>query len=271
MDLKITRPLAFIDLETTGVDLVKDRIIEISILKLYPDGKKETRTRRVNPGIPIPESSTKIHGITNEDVANDPLFSQIAKSLVQFIGESDLAGYNSIRFDVPLLMEEFIRSQVDFTLKNRKLIDMQVIFHQMEPRNLSAAYRFYCNKELTNAHSAEADINATFEVLDAQLKKYRGQSLSIGNDKKIMFPEGMEDLHAFCNSSRFADLAGRIMLDENGIEVFNFGKHKGKSVEQVFLQEPSYYNWMMNGEFPQYTKKVITEIQLRRIQAKNNS
>ena len=145
MDLKITRPLAFIDLETTGVDLVRDRIIEISILKLYPDGKKETRTRRFNPGIPIPETSTKIHGITNEDVANEPVFSQIAKSLVQFIGESDLAGYNSIRFDVPLLMEEFLRSQVEFTLKNRKLIDMQVIFHQMEPRNLSAAYRFYCN------------------------------------------------------------------------------------------------------------------------------
>jgi len=270
VDVKITRPLAFIDLETTGVDLSRDRIIEISILKLFPEGNTEVKTRRFNPGIPIPEASTKIHGITDADVADEPLFAQLAKSIANFISDCDLAGYNSIRFDIPMLMEEFLRSKVDFTIKNRKMIDMQVIFHQMEPRNLSAAYRFYCNKELTHAHSAEADILATFEVLKAQMSKYKGMQIPSGDaEKKLMFPEGMDALHEFCNITRFADLAGRVVYDEKGKEIFNFGKHKGKTVEGVFEQEPSYYTWMMNGDFPQYTKNVITEIYLRKMQSKS--
>ncbi len=251
MTLNLNKPIVFFDLETTGVNVASDRIVEISILKLHPDGKKEIKTRRINPEMPIPEASSEVHGIYDEDVKDEPTFKALAKSLAQFIGNSDLAGYNSNKFDVPLLMEEFLRAEVDFSLKARKLVDVQNIFHKMEQRTLVAAYKFYCNKELVNAHSAEADIIATQEILDAQVERY---------DE---LENNVDFLSEFSTRQKAADLMGRIVFDEEEKEVFNFGKHKGKRVEEVFQKEPSYYNWMMQGDFPQYTKKVLTEIKLR--------
>lgn len=251
MKLKLNKPIVFFDLETTGVDVAKDRIVEISILKLYPDGKKDIKTRRVNPEMPIPPGSTEIHGISDEDVKDEPTFKAMAKSLAQFIDNSDLAGYNSNKFDVPLLAEEFLRVGVDFDLESRKLVDVQNIFHKMEQRTLVAAYKFYCEKELIDAHSAEADNIATYEVLEAQLDKYD----ELEND--ISF------LAEFSSRSNNADLMGRIVYNADKVEVFNFGKHKGKPVTEVLENEPSYYNWMMNGDFPLYTKKVLTAIKLR--------
>lgn len=251
MKIQLERPLAFIDLETTGVNVGSDRIVELSILKIFPDGTKETKTKRINPTIPIPKSSSEIHGIYDKDVADAPTFKSIGKSLIQFLDNCDFAGYNSNKFDIPLLAEEFLRAEIDFDLTDRKLIDVQNIFHQMEQRTLVAAYKFYCQKELENAHSAEADIIATFEVLEAQLEKYD----TLKND--INF------LHEFSSRSNNADLAGRIVFNDKGVEVFNFGKHKDKSVEEIFKSEPSYYKWMMDGDFPLYTKKVITSIRLR--------
>lgn len=251
MKLKLKKPIVFFDLETTGVDVSKDRIVEIAILKLNPDGKREIKTRRVNPEMPIPIQSSEIHGIYDEDVKDEPTFRALAKSLAQFIGQSDLAGYNSNKFDVPLLAEEFLRVGVDFDLENRKCVDVQNIFHKMEQRTLVAAYKFYCEKDLIDAHSAEADITATYEVLEAQLERYD----ELEND--------VDFLAEFSERQRNADLVGRIVFDENNVEVFNFGKHKGKSVQEVFQKEPSYYSWMMDGDFPQYTKKVLTAIKLR--------
>ena len=256
MKLKLNRPLAFIDLETTGVNVGSDRIVEISILKIFPDGSKETKTKRINPTIPIPKEASAIHGIYDKDVQDAPTFNSIAKSLAQFLEVSDLAGYNSNKFDIPLLAEEFLRAEIDFDLKGRKLVDVQNIFHQMEQRTLVAAYKFYCQKELENAHSAEADIIATYEILEAQLDKYD----SLKND--INF------LHDFSYRTNAADLAGRIVFNSKGVEVFNFGKHKDKPVEEIFKIEPSYYNWMMQGDFPLYTKKVITSIRLRALNNK---
>lgn len=252
MQLSLKKPIVFFDLETTGVDVSKDRIVEISILKLHPDGKKEIKTRRVNPEMPIPKGSSEIHGIYDEDVKDEPTFKALAKSMAKFIGNSDLAGYNSNKFDVPLLAEEFLRVGVDFDLDNRKCVDVQNIFHKMEQRTLVAAYKFYCNKELVDAHSAEADIIATHEVLEAQLDKYQDE---LEND--------IDFLADFSERQRNVDLIGRIVYDEDNVEVFNFGKHKGKSVSAVFKKEPSYYAWMMDGDFPQYTKKVLTAIKLR--------
>lgn len=251
MNLKLKKPIVFFDLETTGVDVAKDRIVEISIMKISPDGKKEVKTRRVNPEMPIPIQSSEIHGIYDEDVKDEPTFRALAKSLASFIGNSDLAGYNSNKFDVPLLAEEFLRVGVDFDLENRNLVDVQNIFHKMEQRTLVAAYKFYCQKELIDAHSAEADIKATYEVLEAQLEKYE----ELEND--------IEFLADFSERQKNVDLIGRIVYDENNVEVFNFGKHKGRSVMDVFKKEPSYYAWMMDGDFPQYTKKVLTAIKLR--------
>jgi len=251
MKLALKKPIVFFDLETTGVDVSKDRIVEISILKLKPDGEKEVKTRRVNPEMPIPEQSSEIHGIYDEDVKDEPTFKALAKSLAKFIGNSDLAGYNSNKFDVPLLAEEFLRVGVDFDLENRKCVDVQNIFHKMEQRTLVAAYKFYCDKELVDAHSAEADITATYEVLEAQLDRYE----DLKND--------IEFLAEFSERQRNVDLVGRIVYDENNVEVFNFGKHRGKSVSEVFKKEPSYYAWMMDGDFPQYTKKVLTALKLR--------
>jgi len=256
MKLKLNRPLAFIDLETTGVNVGADRIVEIAILKVFPDETRETKTARINPTIPIPKEASAIHGIYDKDVADAPTFKSIAKSLAQFLDSSDLAGYNSNKFDIPLLAEEFLRAEVDFDLKGRKLVDVQNIFHQMEQRTLSAAYKFYCQKALENAHSAEADITATFEILEAQLDKYN----ELKNDVNF--------LHDFSYRTNAADLAGRIVFNSKGVEVFNFGKHKDKPVEEVFKIEPSYYNWMMNGDFPLYTKKVITNIRLRSLNNK---
>lgn len=251
MSLKLNKPIVFFDLETTGVSVATDRIVEISILKLHPDGKKEVKTRRVNPQMPIPKESSEIHGIYDEDVKEEPTFKSMAKSLAQFIGNSDLAGYNSNKFDVPLLVEEFLRVGVDFDIENRSLVDVQNIFHKMEQRTLVAAYKFYCDKELIDAHSAEADNIATFEVLEAQLEKYD----ELENDVKF--------LADFSKRTQNADLMGRIVFNEDNIEVFNFGKHKGTPVTEVLAKEPSYYKWMMNGDFPLYTKKVLTAIKLR--------
>ena len=251
MKLNLKRPLVFFDLETTGVDTAKDRIVEISMVKVMPDGEEIVRTRLINPQMHIPEDATAVHGITDEDVKDQPTFAQIAKSLSQFIEGCDFGGFNSNRFDLPMLVEEFLRAGVDVDFKNRKFIDVQNIFHKMEQRTLVAAYKFYCDKDLTDAHSAEADTRATYEVLKAQLDRYS----ELQND--------VAALAEFSSRGETVDYAGRIVYNDPGEEVFNFGKYKGVKVSEVFQREPSYYDWMMNGDFPLYTKKVITEIRLR--------
>ncbi|MFI3319459.1 MAG: 3'-5' exonuclease [Rikenellaceae bacterium] len=252
MELNLKRPIIFFDLETTGVDTSKDRIVELSMVKIMPDGEKIIKTRRINPEMPIPPSSTEIHGISDEDVKDCPTFAQIARSLEQFIAGCDFGGFNSNRFDLPVLVEEFMRVGVDVDLKRRKFIDVQNIFHKLEQRTLVAAYKFYCGKDLTDAHSAEADTLATYEVLLSQLDRYPDQ---LTND--------IDALAAFSTRGESADFAGRIIYNDKGVEVFSFGKHKGVSVAEVFEKEPSYYSWMMNGDFPLYTKKVITDIRCR--------
>jgi len=251
LDLKLKRPIAFLDLETTGINVTSDRIVELSVLKISPKGTEEWMTTRVNPGIPIPPKTTAIHGIKDEDVVNSPTFKEIAKNLAAFLEGSDLAGFNAVKFDIPVLAEEFLRCNIDFNFTKRKYIDVQVIFHKKEQRTLSAAYQFYCKKELEGAHGSKADTAATYEVLKSQLDRYP----DLEND--------VEKLAVFSTFGTNVDFAGRIILDENGVEVFNFGKHKGRGVEKVFAEEPSYYSWMMNGDFPLYTKKVLTEIKLR--------
>jgi DNA polymerase III subunit epsilon len=251
MQLKLKRSLAFLDLETTGINIATDRIVEISVLKISPEGKEEWMISRINPEMPIPPASTAIHGITDEDVASSPSFREIAKKLAAFLEGCDLAGYNALKFDIPVLAEEFLRINVDFNFRNRRYIDVQVIFFKKEQRTLSAAYKFYCDKTIVNAHSSKADTEATYEVLKSQLDMYS----DLEND--------VEKLSDFSAHNASADFVGRIIYDENGVEIFNFGKHKGKKVEQVFRDEPAYYSWIMNGDFPLYTKKVITEIKLR--------
>ena len=251
MNLKLKRPIIFFDLETTGVDASKDRIVEISMVKIDVNGEKQVKTRRINPEMPIPAEATAVHGITDEDVKDEPTFKQIAKSLAKFIEGCDFGGFNSNRFDLPVLVEEFMRAGVDVDFRKRKFIDVQNIFHKKEQRTLVAAYKFYCDKDLTNAHSAEADTLATYEVLEAQIERYG----DIGDT--------VEELAAFSTHNEVVDFAGRIALNDKGEEVFTFGKYKGRKVEDVFRAEPSYYTWMMDGDFPQYTKKVITEIRLR--------
>jgi len=251
MELKLKRPLAFFDLETTGINVARDRIVEISVVKLQPDASEEWFTKRLNPGIPISPQATAVHGITDDDVKDCPSFREIGRSLAKFLEGCDLAGYNAIRFDIPLLAEEFLREGIDFDVRKRKYVDVQVIFHKKEQRTLSAAYAFYCNKELSDAHSAKADTQATYEILKAQIDRYD----DIKND--------VDELARFSHHSKFADLAGRIVYNSKGQEVFNFGKHKGELVENVLKNEPSYFAWMMDGDFPQYTKKVLTEIKLR--------
>lgn len=251
MELNLRNSLAFIDLETTGINITTDRIVEISILKVDVSGGEDIITLKINPTIPIDPKSTEIHGITDEDVKDSPTFAEVAKSLVHTLEGCDIAGYNSNKFDIPILAEEFLRTNVDFDLKKRKVIDVQVIFHKMEQRTLSAAYKFYCNKVLEGAHSAEVDTIATYKILKAQLDRYS----QLKND--------VDYLSEFSSHSKNVDFAGRLVYDEDGKEVFNFGKHKGKTVEDVFKKEPSYYNWMMNNDFPLYTKKVLTSIKLR--------
>ena len=264
MELNLNRPIAFIDLETTGLNIASDRIIEISIVKILPGGETEIKTERVNPTIPISPQAMAVHGIKDEELKDKPTFAELAPSLLQFISNSDLGGYNAIKFDVPLLVEEFLRAEVDFDTKNRKVVDVQNIFHKMEQRTLVAAYKFYCNKELTNAHSAEADTIATYEVLKAQLDKYENTPFK---DKKgdISYPvkNDINILSEFSYHTKNADLVGQIIFNDNNEEVFNFGKYKGKSVEKTFTSEPQYYDWMMKSQFPLSTKKVITSIYLR--------
>jgi len=251
MTLNLTKPICFFDLETTGVNISKDRIVEISILKIFPNGKEESKTWLVNPEMPIPQEVVAIHGITDEDVADKPMFKELAKEIYNMIKDSDLAGFNSNRFDIPLLAEELLRAEVDFDMKNRVAVDVQTIFHKMEQRTLGAAYKFYCEKELVGAHGAEADTRATFEVLKAQIAKYE----EIENDTKF--------LAEFSSRKQFADFAGFIVFNKKGEECFSFGKHKGKLVSDVLEGEPGYFGWLLNADFPLYTKKVLTAIKLR--------
>lgn len=250
MKLNLKNPILFFDIESTGLNVATDRIVEISALKVMPNGDQEIKTRRINPTIPISPEASRIHGISNEDVADCPTFKELAKSLANWMSGCDFAGYNSTRFDVPMLAEEFLRAGVDFNFRKRKLIDVQNIFHKMEQRTLGAAYKFYCEKELENAHSAEADTIATFEILEAQLDKYS----ILENDIKF--------LADFSTKSRFIDYAGRIILNDKDEPAFNFGKYKGRTVESVFKSDQSYYSWMMNGDFTLDTKQVITELKL---------
>jgi len=264
MKLNLIRPLAFFDLETTGVNVGADRIVEIAILKAMPDGSEVIKTMRIHPEMPIPLQSSLIHGIYDEHIADSPKFREVAAELAEFIGDADLAGYNSNRFDIPVLLEEFLRAGVDFDMSDRKFVDVQNIFHQMEQRTLRAAYKFYCDKDIINAHSAEADITATYHVLLAQLDRYENADFE---DKQGNITQPVKNdvhsLHAFTNMNKPVDFAGRMVFNENGEEVFNFGKHKNKTVEQVFDMEPSYYAWMKQGDFPLYTKKKLEEIWLR--------
>lgn len=264
MKLNLTRPLAFFDLEATGLNLGSDRIVEIAILKVHPDGSQEIKCMRINPEIPIPYESSMIHNIYDKDVTDAPTFKDVAQEIADFLGDADLAGYNSNKFDIPMLMEEFLRAKVDFDIESRRFVDVQNIFHQMEQRTLKAAYKFYCGKDIENAHSAEADIRATYEVLLAQLEKYKDEEWEDrkGNRSKPV-QNDVDALHKFTNLSRPVDFAGRLVFNEDGIEVFNFGKHKGKCVEEVFTAEPSYYSWMQQGDFPLYTKRCLEKIWVR--------
>jgi DNA polymerase-3 subunit epsilon len=264
MNLNLRNPLIFFDLETTGINLVTDRIVEFSFLKVYPNGKEETQTMRINPEMPIPAESTAIHGISNEDVKDCPTFAEVAQSIANSIEGCDLAGFNSNKFDIPMLAEEFLRVGIDFDLKKRKFIDVQVIFHKMEQRTLSAAYKFYCNKDLADAHTAEADTRATYEVLKSQLDMYEKAPLTDHNGKTI-YPivNDVDALSKFSSHTDNVDLAGRIVYNEKGVEVFNFGKYKNVPVEDVFAKDQGYYAWMMNNDFPLYTKKILTAIKLR--------
>ncbi len=251
MQLNLKNPLVFFDLETTGTDTVNDRIVEISYLKVFPNGDEECKTMRINPEMPIPAGATAIHGISDEDVKNSPTFKEIAKILAKSIEGCDLAGYNSNRFDIPLLAEEFLRAGTEIDLKKRKFIDVQTIFHKMEQRTLSAAYKFYCEKELVGAHGAEADTKATYEVLKSQLDRYP----DLKNDINFL-----SDFSAFTKN---ADFAGRIIYDDKGVEFINFGKYKGRKVADVLKEDVGYYGWIMNSNFALDTKRVLTNIKLR--------
>lgn len=267
MKLNLRNPLVFVDLETTGINIVTDRIVEIALLKIHPDGSEEEKLYRINPEIPIPENSVRIHGITDEDVKEAPVFKEVAKILARFLEGCDLAGFNSNRFDIPLLAEEFERAGTDIDLKKRKFVDVQAIFHKMEKRTLSAAYKFYCDKELTDAHSAMGDASATFEVLQAQLDRYREVEFEdIYGIKSVPVVNEIAKLSEFSSYDKNVDYAGRIVYDEKGVEIFNFGKNKGQPVEKVLREQPGYYSWIINGEFPLYTKKVLTRIKLRMIE-----
>ncbi|MCM0041375.1 MAG: exonuclease domain-containing protein [Algoriphagus sp.] len=263
MQLNLKNSIAFFDLEATGTNVSTDRIVEISIVKLNPDGGQQIYTRRVNPGIPIPLEASLIHGLYDKDLKNEPYFKDLAQEVFQFIGQSDLAGFNVLKYDIPLLVEEFLRSGIDFDLDKRNLLDAQKIFHLMEKRNLSAAYKFYCGKKLENAHSAEADTLATVDVFRAQIERYLGESVEdLQGNKLGVMENDMKKVHALVNE-RMVDLAGRFVFNAQGQEIFNFGKHKGKTIEQALQEEPGYYEWMMKGDFPLDTKRKLTQIKLR--------
>ncbi|RYC50145.1 3'-5' exonuclease [Flagellimonas olearia] len=256
MQLQLTKPICFFDLETTGTNVAKDRIVEISILKIFPNGNKESKTWLVNPEMPIPPESTEIHGISDEKVANEPTFKQLSKEIYKMIKDSDLGGFNSDRFDIPLLAEEMLRSDVDFDMKSTVSVDVQTIFHKMEKRTLEAAYKFYCDKNLDDAHSAEADTMATYEVLLAQLERYPDLE---NNIKK---------LSEFTTRKQSMDFAGFIGINEEDQPIFAFGKHKGKTVHEIMESEPGYFGWILNADFPLYTKKVLTQIKLSKLNNK---
>jgi len=247
MALQLARPIVFIDLETTGINLATDRVIEIAIVKIFPDKTRQVKHKIINPQIPIPKSASDIHGITDDKVKNAPTFKEVANELKQFIDNADLSGYNSNRFDIPLLMEEFLRAGISIEMNNRRMLDVQQIFHMMEKRTLGAAYKFYCEKELIDAHSAEADASATWEILEAQLTRYG----HLG--------ETLDTILQFTGEEKYVDFARRFIMD-NDVEVFNFGKHKGRAVTDVLKAEPQYYDWMMKGDFPLHTKQKLTEI-----------
>jgi DNA polymerase III subunit epsilon len=255
--LQLKRPIAFIDLETTGVSLSADRIVEIAIIKLLPDGSRQVKRKLINPQMPIPKVTTDIHGISDEMVKDAPTFKQAANEIKVFIDGCDMAGYNSNRFDIPILMEEFLRVGLEVDLSKRKMVDVQHIFYTMEPRTLTAAYKFFCEKELVDAHSAEADVNATIDVFLAQLDRYK----NLGNS--------VESVLEVIGEDKIVDYARRFSFDDKGVEVFNFGKFKGRSVAEVLKAEPQYYDWMMRGDFPLHTKQKLTEI-LNRTLLKNN-
>lgn len=264
MQLNLSKPLVFFDIESTGVNVGQDKIIEICLFKVFPDGNQEIRNYRINPERHIPEEVTQIHGITDQDVKDKPTFKELAPEINAFIGNSDLAGYNSNKFDVPILVEEFLKSGVEFDISKRKFVDVMNIFHKMESRTLKAAYKFYCQKELVDAHSAQADTLATYEILIAQLKRYKDVEYEDrqGNISKPVVND-VSALYEFTKNSHWVDLVGHLVYNSKGQECINFGKHKGKLAEEVFKTDPSYYSWMMNADFPLSTKKIITEIKLR--------
>lgn len=263
---KLKKPLAFFDLETTGVEVGRDRIVEIAILKVMPNGQvhkmpAEGQDRLViNPEVPIPIESSLIHGIYPEDVRNAPTFRDVAPRIFQFLFDCDLAGFNSNKFDLPLLAEEFLRAGIDFDVEERNLVDVQVLFHLLEPRNLSAAYQMYCQKELVDAHEAMPDVLATAEVLNAMIVKYRGNEIKLGKEDAVILDNDMAVLHQISERRKKVDLMGQVVLNDEGEPVFNFGKHKGRPVQEVFKSEPGYFGWLMQADFPLYTKKVFKDI-----------
>jgi|TARA_R100000365_G_scaffold3335_2_gene10802 DNA polymerase-3 subunit epsilon len=268
MNLNLKNSIAFFDLEATGTNVGTDRIVEISIVKVHPNGGQDIYTKIVNPGIPIPLESSLIHGIYDKDVKGEPSFKELAKDIHQFIGHSDLAGFNVLKYDIPLLVEEFLRAGIDFDLDKRNLLDAQKIFHLMEKRNLTAAYKFYCGRKLENAHSAEADTLATLDVFRAQVERYAGEEVEdLQGNKLGVFENDMKKIHDLVNE-KMVDLAGRFIFNSEGVEIFNFGKHKGKTIEQVLKEEPGYYDWMMRGDFPLDTKRKLTQVKLRGFGAK---
>ena len=253
MKLNLKNPIVFFDLETTGTNINSDRIVEICYLKVYPNGNEESKTLRINPEMPIPAESSAVHGIFDADVADCPTFKEVAKSIANDIEGCDLAGFNSNRFDIPVLAEEFLRAGVDIDMSKRKFVDVQVIFHKMEQRTLSAAYKFYCGRNLEDAHTAEADTRATYEVLMAQLDRY---------------PEDLQNDMSLLADYKNVDFAGRMVYDDNGVEVFNFGKYKGQPVSEVLKKDPGYYSWILNSDFTLNTKAMLTKIRLRELTGK---
>ncbi|WP_428742486.1 exonuclease domain-containing protein [Tenacibaculum sp.] len=259
MKLDLKKPIVFFDLETTGINIAKDRVVEISILKVYPNGNKESKTWLVNPEIEIPAEATAVHGITNEKVVTEPTFKELASQINEMIADADLAGFNSNRFDIPLLAEELLRAGIDFDMNNRKAVDVQTIFHKKEQRTLSAGYQFYCGKDLEGAHSAEADTNATYEILLAQVDKYDDLENTV------------EALSEFSTHGKRADFAGFVLFNDDDQEIFSFGKYKGRTVEEVLKENPGYNAWIQNADFPLYTKKVLREIKERMSAPKKNT
>jgi DNA polymerase-3 subunit epsilon len=262
MTLNLKTPLCFFDLETTGTNISQDRIIEIAVIKMMPNGEQHRKTNLVNPTIPIPADSTAIHGITNEEVADKPKFKELAKEYARFLEGADLSGFNVLKFDVPMLVEEFLRADVEFDYSRKRIIDSQKIFHLMEKRNLAAAVKFYCGREMVNSHSAESDTEASMDILLAQVERYENQTVKDGLGNPVGTIKNDMDALTLATSGEMVDLAGRMIKDKKGVVIFNFGKHRGKGVLDIFREEPAYYDWMMQGDFPLDTKRKLTEVKL---------